>query len=357
MTQPTSVGAGTHLSEKGARGTGLTSAVLACVFGAFSLLFLLRFQADLLAATLNGAAGGLLRYDPQAGAIVITLALLAIAGLTLWLTRRGLGHIPALAFVPSAIVLTALTASVEGADGRLGYRPLAFVVAAVALAVFCVVALTCGRWLRAVAANWQRRGRVMALLGNLLAMAATLLLVCALTNSDRVLHTRLRVERCLAEGRSDEALAVLEHKAERDTTLTLLTIETLEKERLLGQRLFTFPLADVRGQLARKTAKGPDLALCCYLLDGDLDAFARELVNHYEVSDSLPRHYREALTLYVHLRTSPVCFYHNAAMDADFEDFQHFGAQLPDQRARQSALRASYGKTYWYYFFVSLQGR
>ena len=45
-----------------------------------------------------------------------------------------------------------------------------------------------------------------------------------------------------------------------------------------------------------------DYQLCGYLIDRQLDKFASEIERYYTINDSLPRHYREALTLYTHLR-------------------------------------------------------
>ena len=37
-------------------------------------------------------------------------------------------------------------------------------------------------------------------------------------------------------------------------------------------------------------------------------------------------------------------------MDADFQDYQALERKFPDKRERQTALRATYGNTYWYYW-------
>ena len=43
-----------------------------------------------------------------------------------------------------------------------------------------------------------------------------------------------------------------------------------------------------------------DYLLCSYLIDKNLDRFARELGGYYPIDERLPKHYREALTLYIH---------------------------------------------------------
>ena len=37
-------------------------------------------------------------------------------------------------------------------------------------------------------------------------------------------------------------------------------------------------------------------------------------------------------------------------MNTDFEDFQKLEKSVADERERQTALRDTYGNTYWYYY-------
>ena len=98
------------------------------------------------------------------------------------------------------------------------------------------------------------------------------------------------------------------------------------------------------------TAMGRDYLLTAYLLDRNLDAFARILGRYYTVNDSLPRHYREALTLYTHQHSAPCVEYHNSVMDTDYEDYQQLYQSESNRVVRQAKLRDSYGNTYWYYY-------
>ena len=42
--------------------------------------------------------------------------------------------------------------------------------------------------------------------------------------------------------------------------------------------------------------------------------------------------------------------YHDNVLDADFEDMQKLEKSIADARERQTALRDTYGNTYWYYY-------
>ena len=95
-----------------------------------------------------------------------------------------------------------------------------------------------------------------------------------------------------------------------------------------------------------------DYLLCGFLLDKNLDGFVNAIRYKYNLSSpSLPKHYREALTLYTHLRANPVLVYHNEVLDADYADFQELERKYTDKRKRESYVRDTYGGTYWFYYF------
>ena len=94
-----------------------------------------------------------------------------------------------------------------------------------------------------------------------------------------------------------------------------------------------------------------DYILCGYLLDKDIDAFAREVGRYYPInSDSLPRHYREALVLYNHRRSNPVITYKDAVLDVDYNDLQKLEASCQNDTERKGKVMESYANSYWYFF-------
>jgi len=106
---------------------------------------------------------------------------------------------------------------------------------------------------------------------------------------------------------------------------------------------------------ATASRKVGDYELCGLLIDRQLDQFVRLLPKYYTVSDQqemdcLPRHYREALILYAHLRKTPQIVYHNSVMDEDFNNLQELEDKYPDKRERKGKVEEQYRGTYWYYY-------
>jgi hypothetical protein len=98
-----------------------------------------------------------------------------------------------------------------------------------------------------------------------------------------------------------------------------------------------------------------DYQLCGLLIDKRIDDFVRLLRRYYSEGDTLnidrlPRHYREAMTLYTHLRSKPVMVYHNSVMDEDWKNLQELEAQYPDLTERKGRVEEHYRGTYWYYY-------
>ena len=101
--------------------------------------------------------------------------------------------------------------------------------------------------------------------------------------------------------------------------------------------------------------KVADYQLCGLLIDKKLDAFAKALVTYYSkedtlLIDNLPKHYREAMTLYSRLRSKPIVVYHNAVMDEDWKNLQELEAQYSDPSERKGRVEEQYRGTYWYYY-------
>lgn len=94
-----------------------------------------------------------------------------------------------------------------------------------------------------------------------------------------------------------------------------------------------------------------DYLLTACLLDKNLNQFALIVRQLYADIRSLPKHYREALILYTHLRSNPVIIYKDDVLDADFKDFQELDKKFSDKNMQRNAVQQVYGNTYWYYYF------
>ena len=368
----------------------LLQTACAIVFLLFVFVYLYFFQADLLSMLQHVLSGGATHYDRTVGTVVITAVLYLVH-----LGAKRLGGLDrvchALSYFPSLLLLAALT-DVEVDFSVNPLRGLWLWLAPLLLAVYVFLSLAVKyNWIETLPPSYS--APISVLWKNLLLMACMFIAVCLCGNNDSVLHYRLRVERLLGSGAYSKALMVGEKSDETDASLTMLRAYALSRSGQLGERLFEFPLTGgsyallpdgkgvrcllypedrivralsirkkgdmtpieyllyiERNGLGRKPVT--DYILCGYLLDRNIDAFVNAIRRKYSLtSPSLPKHYKEALTLYTHLRSNPVLVYHNEVMDADYADFQNLEHKYTDARERESYVHDMYGDTYWFYYF------
>jgi hypothetical protein len=93
-----------------------------------------------------------------------------------------------------------------------------------------------------------------------------------------------------------------------------------------------------------------DYLLCGYLIDKQIDRFAQEVSHYYPLDTHLPKHYREALTLYCHSRSNPVVTYSVPVVEEDFANYQELKKQYQDPMERKTRVSEEYRGTYWYYY-------
>lgn len=368
----------------------LLQTACAIVFLLFVFVYLYFFQADLLSMLQHVLSGGATHYDRTVGTVVITAVLYLVH-----LGAKRLGGLDrvchALSYFPSLLLLAALT-DVEVDFSVNPLRGLWLWLVPLLLAVYVFLSLAVKyNWIETLLPSYS--APISVLWKNLLLMACMFIAVCLCGNNDSVLHYRLRVERLLGSGAYSKALMVGEKSDETDASLTMLRAYALSRSGQLGERLFEFPLTGgsyallpdgkgvrcllypedrivralsirkkgdmtpmeyllyiERNGLGRKPVT--DYILCGYLLDRNIDAFVNAIRRKYSLtSPSLPKHYKEALTLYTHLRANPVLVFHNEVLDADYADFQNLERKYTDLRERESYVRDMYGDTYWFYYF------
>jgi hypothetical protein len=367
----------------------------AIVFLTFSFVWLYHFQADLLAAAQHVLSGGLTTYNRVLAPVVITvlLQLLQLGVYTLFRLKK---RTHALTYLPSMLLLALLTdISPTIAEGHsLGawwwLLPLLLVVwAGVALLVRALqdvepVNESCGLFSRPM---WI----------NMLLMLLMIICVASISNSNAVFHYRMKAEACLLEGNNEGALDAGWESLESDANLQMVRMYALSRKGELGERLFRYPI--VAGSSAMLPTNGEsstilypidslyryfgarpaapmlpvrylqlmarrdtvvsqklvDYELCGLLIDKKIDQFVGRIRHYYPELDSvgadrLPRHYREALTLYTHLRSNPIVIYHNAVMDEDWDNLQELEALYTDPSERKGRVEEQYRGTYWYYY-------
>ena len=365
--------------------------VCAVVFVSFTFLWLYSFQADVLAYAQHVFSHGQTHYNRLVGAVLITLSLWLLQwGVSSLLSLRNRLH--ALTYYPSVVMLALLEAVCPSADGQLSVS-LWWLLLLPLSALWIFATMGACELSRLDHRHFQPFFS-RSMWENLFVLAAMLTGLTAVANTDAVFHYRARVETCLFEQRFDDALLVGSQSQETDASLTMLRAYALSRQGQLGDRFFQYPVAgsgadlvpidSSRSRLLRypqdslyrhlgaiprpgmdtptyllrierygqATAAVRDYVLCGLLIDRDLDGFARTLPQYYEVADSLPlpRHYREALTLYVHTRSHPVLEYHDAVCDEDYANLQELEAQYRDPRERHIRVKEQYQGSYWYYY-------
>jgi hypothetical protein len=362
--------------------------VCAIVFSLFTFFFLYFFQADVLTAAQHILSGGVTHYSRLLGAILITFVLqllqIAIFSFTHLLKRTH-----ALTYFPSCLILAFITDISPNIVTHFSVGAWIWIIPLM-LVVF-VGSIKLALELQPYEPENSSNGlfsRNMWI--NLLILNSFFLFVGLASNGNDIFHYRMRIENLLNKGEFDKAVCVGVKSDKSDASLTMLRIYALSRVGQLGDKLFTYPVKggayalipsdssvvlfypsdSIFHYLGGKTRKkyrpmqymqllqnrhkltrpAIDYLLCGYLLDKKLDAFVRELRKYYKIDEKLPLHYREALTLYTHLRTNPLLVYHNSVMDTDYQDMVDLQSQYSNPVLRRSAVLDSYGNTYWSYY-------
>ena len=359
------------------------------VYLLFTFLWLFFFQSDVLAVQQHALSGGQTHYNRLVGAVLITFMLWllqlgtrALIARTAYCPPRTL-HV--LTFLPSLLTLSVIC-NLPPVVPRTSHFVLLFVWLCVAVVVFVFSLFF------SLLSSYTSQNVLRMLWVNLLALAVMMVGVVTVSNTNAVYHYQARVETSLLRHDVDRALSTGSRSLETSPGLTMLRAYALSLRGELGDHLFEYPvsgtgadllpLGDSRfllypadslyrhlGAIPRPGMDSPaylaaiqrsgqattavrDYVLCGLLIDRQLDAFASAIPRYYDVSDSasLPRHYREALTLYTHLRTHPTLVYHHPVTEEDYADLQELEAQYPDSRERHIRVKEKYLGSYWYYY-------
>ena len=367
-------------------------AMCALVFVVFSFLWLYFFQADVLYITQHALSGGQTQYNRLWGAVLITLVLGLLQVGVFSLTRLN-KSVHALTWFPSMLLLAVLTSANQDIDLHFTFGPW--------LWLFPLLIVVWGAcvWmarnvqsyeLPAPSGLFSRRMWI-----NMLTMTTMICGVALCANTNAVFHFRTHAEVAMLHGDDAEALRVGERSHETDANLMMLRMYALSRQGQLGERLFAYPLVSsskamlpttpatrfmiypadslyhhigaiprhdmqpmtyLQAVLRHGHAKpaAVDYLLCGYLIDRDLDSFAREISHYYTINDSLPRYYREALVLYTHQRNNPVLVYHDPVLDVDYKDLRKLEAEYPSADERKGRVMEKYADSYWCYYGYGL---
>lgn len=240
--------------------------------------------------------------------------------------------------------------------------------------------------------NGHEEGYMARTIGcNIFLLAAMMIGVGLMSMSNDITHYRLRMERLLMHGEYAKALEVGKKSDKSDANLTMLRVFALAHEGRLGDELFKYPVRGTSASIVPELSDGkmlmlsPDSVyrmlgaiprhgqttknylkaivksgqatkaaieyqLCGMLIDKDLDGFVNLLMKTHKIDDTLPLHYREALILYTHRRSSPKVVYRNTVMDTDYDDMQRLEAETKSPGERRIQIYKQFSGTYWEYF-------
>ena len=367
----------------------------AIVFLLFSFSYLYFFQADILAVAQHVLSKGMTHYNRLVGAFLITLALYLFQLLVYaFLRLRKRSH--ALTYVPSMLLLAMITDVSSDIDRHFSMGAWWWVFPLV-IVVWLPLALL-ARALRNIEPDIEQMSLFSrAMWINMLVMCFLIICVVSIGNTNAVFHYRMRVESALLTGDYQRALKVGKKSLETDADLQMIRMYALSRTGEMAERLFEYPVAGnsstmlpVEGKshfsmypvdslykylgarpgnpmttarylelMLRRDSIGDkrivDYQLCGLLLDKRIDDFVCALRQHYAVDDTLnidhlPKHYREAMSLYTHLRSKPVVVYHNSVMDEDWRNLQELEAMYSDFTERKGKVEEHYRGTYWYYY-------
>lgn len=365
--------------------------VCAIVFLLFVAIYVFFYQEDTLALTQHILSGGATIYSRVIGGIIITIVLALLHFTTAKVMRTKPLCIYALSCFPSLYILAMLT-DFDTSQPLSPWRWWAILMP-LAAAVWWGVVYFLGELLRYRCSDIRHEeGYLARTLGcNIFILAAMMIGVGLLSNSNDITHYRLRMERLLMHGEYAKALEVGKASDKTDASLTMLRVFALAHEGRLGDELFKYPVRGTSASIVPELSDGkmlmlsPDSVyrmlgaiprhgqttknylkaivksgqatkaaieyqLCGMLIDKDLDGFVNLLMKTHKIDDTLPLHYREALILYTHRRSSPKVVYSNTVMDTDYDDMQRLEAETKSPGERRIQIYKQFSGTYWEYF-------
>ena len=365
--------------------------VCAIVFLLFVAIYVFFYQEDTLALTQHILSGGATIYSRVIGGIIITIVLALLHFTTAKVMRTKPLCIYALSCFPSLYILAMLT-DFDTSQPLSPWRWWAILMP-LAAAVWWGVVYFLGELLRYRCSDIRHEeGYLARTLGcNIFILAAMMIGVGLLSNSNDITHYRLRMERLLMHGEYAKALEVGKASDKTDASLTMLRVFALAHEGRLGDELFKYPVRGTSASIVPELSDGkmlmlsPDSVyrmlgaiprhgqstkhyfnaivksgqatkaaieyqLCGMLIDKDLDGFVNLLMKTHKIDDTLPLHYREALILYTHRRSSPKVVYSNTVMDTDYDDMQRLEAETKSPGERRIQIYKQFSGTFWEYF-------
>lgn len=325
----------------------MACAILFCLFFATYLYF---YQADTLAYAQHVWSGGATHYSRFWGCVTITLVLFLLQRAVGWITQAG-DRMYAFSFFPSFLFLGILT-DCAGKAANCEALPVYWFWLGPLLSILLSVLYRYSGSLSVPERRIQHPWLNRFFIRNVLLMFLLFIMCAFIGDHSETLHYRLRAKQLYDKKNYQEVLEIGRKSEVNDSVLSDLRVMSLGQLGMLGDRLFEYPVyGNIRHIRQKHSAK--DIRLCSFLIDRNLPAFAANIGKYYKIDSSLPRHYREALVLYMRRYTNTSITYKDNVMDADFQDYLKLSRQMNSQQVSSTRLKKDYGNTYWYYFFFA----
>jgi len=381
----------------------LTVACVLC-FVVYSLYIYMGEQRDIVALAHYITSGG----DTLDSIFISALLGTLLAALPSVLLLRFFPfpiRLKAVATLPSFVILGILTGarmqSIQDSDIHLPvFSGCMMMTVAIAL---CVASLS----LREDHAEHNTVPHYMC--SNVVILSLGVLMSIIVSNHNRELHDQLLVERLMHQGDTRQALDVGTDYTVQNRNITAMHALALSREGRLADELFSQPglkgseslipdtapacriylapcmvarhiqaaiMPGARMSTARFLEKAmemrqqamadtlrmqqdslsiqplADYYLCSLLLDRKLSEFVRRLPQFYAISDSMPRHYREAYILAQRRHINDGTVLEDEEITTAITDFiQIMAKNAKDSRQQRKVCLDMYGGTYWSYYF------
>ncbi|MBQ8543199.1 MAG: hypothetical protein IJ436_06980 [Bacteroidaceae bacterium] len=364
----------------------ITAFCTAC-FAIFSFTFIAIYKSPLIEMVYNSVATGKLQYNGYVLSGVVTAILV---GLALWLNRfaKFQREWTAMAFLPSALLLAFLTdieRTIFVGNGSLVEWAWIFVIG---IAFYLFLSFLLARILfKKIKNPTMVANRIVW--RNLVLLTLTFLSIGYLSGGDKNFMREAVQYKYYCKGDADAALAVGAHSPLASQQITAQRAFLLSLKGELGERLFEYPqyygadgllptavrtmpvvpdsiyshigLSRAVGEsvtdfLAR--AVGGDSVsivaqeyyLSSLLLERRIVDFADKVYEFYNVSDELPKHYKEALVLYSYIVPEYSLAFNADDMSASLKSMIEAVKHKGKASVFSAQLQAEYGNTYWWYF-------
>ena len=361
----------------------------AIVFVLFTWGWLYHFQADALAMTQHVLSGGLTHYNRIVGAVIITVVLM-ILQLIIHKTVKLHKRFHALTYGPSMLLLAMLTGISQTIDQDTTISSSLWLV--IVMVVVWIVLFFFARIYDNIDKESVFPLLTRSMWVNMLIMVVMISCVAWIGNTNIVFQYRMKVEGYLKRGEYQKALTVGKKSLESNDDLLMLRMYALARCGEMGEHLFEYPITGNSSEMLPTNGKTKmlffptdslyrfmgarpavamepdrylamlqrrdsvnnkaigDYLLCGYLIDKKLDCFAKAVTDYYTLDTHLPKHYREALTLYMHSRSNPLVHFKVPVMEEDYANYQELKKQYQDPMEQKTRVSEEYRGTYWYFF-------